>query len=102
MGNSGKIIAIEPQSLLQPIIKKNLNLNNCDNVTILQTIILDATKMASMYISTDMNTGSTSLLKNSRFSLPKEKVQGLTLMEVFQQQGITACNLLKVDIEGSE
>lgn len=102
VGNKGKVIAIEPQSRLQPIIKKNLNLNNCDNVTILQAIILDTPKVASMYISTDMNTGSTSLVKTSRFSLPQEEVQGLTLTEVFQQQGITTCNLLKVDIEGYE
>ncbi len=102
VGKNGKVIAIEPQSRLQPIIKKNLNLNNCDNVTVLQTIILDVPKMASMYISTDMNTGSTSLVKTSRFSLPTEEIQGLTLMEVFQKQGITSCNLLKVDIEGYE
>lgn len=102
VGNNGKVISVEPQSRLQLIIKANLELNKCENVTVLQAIILDAPKMASMYISTDMNTGSTSLVKTSRFTLPKEEIQGLTLTEVFQQQGITTCDLLKVDIEGYE
>lgn len=102
VGKNGKVISVEPQSRLQGIIKTNLELNNCENVTVLQAIILDSPKMASMYISTDMNTGSTSLVKTSRFALPKEEIQGLTLEEVFQQQGITTCDLLKVDIEGYE
>ncbi len=99
---AGKVIAIEPQSRLQPIIRKNLSLNNCENVTILQVLVSDSSTMANLYISTDMNTGSTSLVKTSRFSLPKEELQALTLADVFQQQGITTCDLLKVDIEGYE
>ncbi len=102
VGNTGKVIAVEPQSRLQPIIRKNLSLNNCENVTLLQVIILDSPKMASIHISTDMNTGSTSLVKISRFALSKEEIQGLTLTEVFRQQEITHCDLLKIDIEGYE
>jgi FkbM family methyltransferase len=102
VGKKGKVITIEPQSRLQPIIKKNLALNNCKNVTILQTLVSDSSGIGSLYLASDLNSGATSLVSISRFSLPKEDIQTLTLTEVFHQQKIFTCDLLKVDIEGYE
>lgn len=102
VGGNGRVITIEPQSRLQPIINKNLTLNKCKNVTILQTLVSDSSGIGCLYLTSDLNTGATSLVSISRFLLPKEDIQALTLTEVFQQQNILTCDLLKVDIEGYE
>ncbi|MEC4985903.1 MAG: FkbM family methyltransferase [Oscillatoria sp. PMC 1068.18] len=102
VGNQGKIIAVEPQERLQPILRENLRLNNCENVIISQVAVSDKPEKVTLYISPDMNTGSTGATKISRFSQPKQETTALTLTQLFEQQGIATCDLLKVDIEGFE
>ncbi|MEC4894328.1 MAG: FkbM family methyltransferase [Oscillatoria sp. PMC 1051.18] len=102
VGKEGKIIAVEPQERLQPILRENLRLNNCENVTILSVAVSDKSETVTLYISPDMNTGSTGATKISRFSQPKQETIALTLTELFDQQAIATCDLLKIDIEGFE
>jgi FkbM family methyltransferase len=102
VGHDGVVLAIEPQSRLQPIIKKNLSLNGCKNVEVLPLAINFESKPLTLNLSSDMNTGSTSVTRTTRYPLLKEDVSGITLVEVFRRYSIDSCDLLKVDIEGYE
>ena len=102
VGNDGRIIAVEPQSRLQPIIKKNIGLNECENVTLVSAAISDSSEILTLHLSPDINTGSTAAMQTTYYPLSKQEVGAMTLNELFQQQGINTCDLLKIDIEGWE
>lgn len=102
VGSRGKVIAVEPQDRLQPIVRKNLSLNGCENVNVVQVAVSDKPGTITIFISADMNTGSTSAVKISRFSQPTQEIPALPLKDIFEQQGLTTGELLKVDIEGYE
>ena len=102
VGDSGRVVAVEPQSRLQSVINKNLDLNHCSNTEVLQTVVSDKREKMMLHLSPDMNSGSTSLMQTTRYPLQKQEIAGLTLAEIFQEQGVTECDLLKVDIEGWE
>ena len=102
VGEMGKVVAVEPQSRLQPVIAKNLALNHCKNTIVLQVAVSDKREDVVLHLSPDINSGSTSLVQTTRYPIPKQEVAGLTLAEIFHEQGITTCDLLKVDIEGWE
>jgi FkbM family methyltransferase len=102
LGNAGKVIAIEPQSRLQSVISKNLSLNDCENVNVLPLAVSDKSESITLLLSPDINTGSTSVIQTTRYPLSQEKVPGATLTEIFREQAITNCDLLKLDIEGYE
>jgi FkbM family methyltransferase len=100
--SQGKVFAIEPQSRLQPIIKENINLNSCNNIQVLQVAISGKSETVTLFVSPDMNTGSTSLIQTTAYSLPKQEVTSITLAEFFQMHEIDTCDLIKIDIEGYE
>jgi len=102
IGQNGIVIAVEPQTRLQPIIKQNISLNACKNVELLPFAVNDASQPVTLNISPDMNTGSTSAIRTTHYPLLKETVQGITLEEIFRRYSISNCDLLKIDIEGYE
>ena len=102
VGTTGKVVAIEPQARLQYIIHKNLTLNHCNNVQILPVAVSDKSEKASLNLSPDMNTGASSLSRSTLYPLPKQEVELVTLTKIFEQENITSCDLIKIDIEGWE
>lgn len=102
VGNHGRVIAIEPQNRLQKIIYKNLTLNQCDNVTVVQVAISNQSEQVTLYVTPDMNTGATSMALTTRYPLSKQEISAITLTRLFEEQKISICDLLKIDIEGYE
>jgi FkbM family methyltransferase len=105
VGAGGRVIAVEPQSRLQPVIQENLRLNNCANVEI-QHILLSATDGESELVLTpQLNTGASSIAPlhmKLRRIMPTEHVASLTLASFLAQAAIPRCDLIKIDIEGAE
>jgi len=101
-GPSGKVIAVEPQSRLQSVIQANLNLNQCKNVRLIRAVVSAASGTATLELASEMNTGGSSLFKNTAYSVKTESVQSLTLAELLDLTGVGACDLMKVDVEGAE
>lgn len=102
VGENGRVFAVEPQYRLKRVIEKNLELNNCKNITILQLAVTDKNEDAVLYLCPDLNTGGSSLKRTTIYPLRKQKVKSVTLSEIFRQEKIRKCHLLKVDIEGGE
>jgi FkbM family methyltransferase len=104
VGPKGKVLAVEPQRRLQPILYENLGLNNVmENVLVIPAAITDSVGKATLHISPDINTGSTSLVTETTiYRLPTETVPTITMSELFVRHGIEKANLVKMDIEGFE
>lgn len=102
VGKKGKIIAIEPQARLQEVIKRNIDLNNCENTTIMKTIVSNHNQNMELYLTPNLNSGASSIIRPTKYKLPTENVPTMTLNQIFTKKCITHCKLLKIDIEGGE
>lgn len=102
VGPEGIVIAIEPQTRLQEVLRMNLNANHCQNVRLVKAVVSSKTGRAQLALTPDMNTGATSLFRSTKYPLPTEEVQSFTLAELFTTLQIHRCDLMKVDIEGAE
>jgi len=102
VGSRGQVIAVEPQSRLQSVVLKNLEINGCYNVRLIRCIISDQSGVGRLMIAPETNTGSSGLFRATRYWVPSEQVPSLTLCELLQKTGILTCDLLKMDVEGAE
>ncbi len=98
----GKVLCVEPQTRLQPIIQENLNLNACRNVTVLPLALAQSEGKTTLHLTPDTNTGSTNQFKKSRFGGAEETVLSQTLDSVLRAHGIERVRFLKLDCEGAE
>ena len=102
VGSSGRVVAVEPQERLKPILAANLKINGLDNVTLCYVAISDSQSHSELFISPDVNTGSSSLVRATRYSVPRQVVQTTTLTKVLADAGVGRVDLMKIDIEGFE
>lgn len=102
VGSSGRVLAVEPQSRLQPVLRRNFALNHADNVTITAAVVSNDIGVAELNLAPSMNTGATSLIRSTRYGLQRESVPALPLAEILTRAGLTTVDLLKLDIEGWE
>lgn len=101
-GPEGRVLVVEPQSRLQPVINENLRLNGIDKAVVLHAAVSDQRGTAVFHLSPDMNTGASGLNQPTRYSVPTEEVQMLTLTDILAQAGVETVDLMKMDIEGFE
>jgi len=111
VGQSGKVIAIEPQERLWSVIINNSILNNCANLQILPYGISSAPGEATMMLYSDFNTGASSLSPNFNFYISlisirkkfykRQKIHTRTL-DGLKASLPNRVKLIKIDIEGFE
>jgi len=99
VGSHGRVIAVEPQSRLQRVIAKNLELNSCKNVVVSHRAITNGEGVISLPLARRCNTGATSLYGSSKRT---EQVYTLSLQQLFSLHNIEQCSVLKIDAEGAE
>lgn len=102
VGREGRVIAVEPQERLKEIIKKNSELNGCDNIDLVSIAVSDKEGIGYLYMSPDMNTGSSSFIKETLYPVPRKEVKTKTLANIFADNNLDRCDLIKIDIEGWE
>ncbi|MBL8227485.1 MAG: FkbM family methyltransferase [Bryobacterales bacterium] len=102
VGAQGIVVAIEPQSRLQPVIQANLDINRCHNVRLLKCLVSGKTGEMNLSLSPDVNTGASTLFRQTKYSLPTERVESVTMADLFVRAKVDHCDLMKVDIEGAE
>lgn len=101
-GQSGKVIAIEPNPETISILRENLLLNACTNVQILEVGLAAEAGEAVLFENRHVNRGGASLINQSRICDPLNRshdVQLSTLDEVCKNEQIA---LVKIDVEGFE
>ncbi|HEX7558597.1 MAG TPA: FkbM family methyltransferase [Usitatibacter sp.] len=102
VGPAGRVIAIEPQTRLQAVLKENLRLNDALRVEVVTAAISDTSGKAKLHISPDTNTGSSSLAQTTAYRLPTEEVPTKTLLDLLAECRVGTVDLMKMDIEGFE
>jgi FkbM family methyltransferase len=101
-GPQGKVVAIEPQLRLLPVIEKNLELNAIQGVQVVNAAITDKEGEGTFFLAASTNTGSSGLHRSAKYALPSQSVQLLRLEQVLDGAGLQSVDLMKVDIEGFE
>jgi FkbM family methyltransferase len=102
VGSTGRVVGVEPQLRLLPVIQRNLELNGCANVGIENCVLGAAAEELQLHLAPATNTGSSSLFLNTRYKLATQKVQCWPLGEFLDRCGLDRVDLMKVDVEGAE
>lgn len=96
----GKVLSVEPQSRLIPILQKNIAANGLTNVQVLNTALGDREGCVTLFLSPDINSGSSSVRRLRRGV--SEKVKCMTLDRLAAQCFLKKIRLVKLDCEGAE
>jgi FkbM family methyltransferase len=96
--DKGLILSFEPDPDNCLLLKKNVNLNNLNNVRIFQKAVAGVCGKRLIYRD-PINNAAHSLIK---ITSQKISVDCLTLSEIFSTFKINSCDLLKIDCEGAE
>jgi FkbM family methyltransferase len=102
VGLTGRVLAIEPQARLEPVIRHNLKLNGGANVTLVQVAISDVSGATEFNLAPDTNTGSSGLARATRYANPTQAVRTLTLDTCLREHSLAKVDVMKIDIEGYE
>ena len=101
-GVHGRVLAIEPQERLIPVLRTNLTLNDISNVEIENSAISDHDGTGSLYLAPTTNTGATSLKASGRMGDSVQAIALKTLSRVLDEHRLEHIDLMKIDIEGWE
>ena len=98
------IYAFEPVRENFEALLKNLAINNVKNVIPINKAVTCDGRDITMYTS-EFSTGACTAIKHEREQFSwnvSTNIKSVTLNEIFEKYGISICNLLKIDCEGSE
>jgi FkbM family methyltransferase len=101
-GPSGRVLAIEPQERLLPMIKENIRINGVAWATVLNVAVTDVPGTVTLHLTADMAPGGSGLFRQTKYHLPTQQAIARTLTQILNEEGIDHVDLMKVDIEGSE
>jgi FkbM family methyltransferase len=101
-GKNGRVIAIEPQARLLPILDCNLRLNGLANVDVVECAVSDRAGVAPLYLEPGHNTGVTSLTNRSRWRRSTQNVSTRRLADILRDRAIGYVDFIKMDIQGYE
>lgn len=102
VGPAGRVLAIEPQNRLKPVIERNAALNGLENIIIDTSLVSDHRGTARLALSADTNPGSTGTFNAALYPVRWQDVEADTLSAILDRHEISHVHCLKVDIEGSE
>lgn len=110
VGHVGRVLAIEPDKANFGFLERQINLNRINgSVRIKRCALTDEMKEVVLFHNSDNDGGHAiwpvwkhDFNKKSLKSLKVNKVQGMTLDEICEQNQITYIDLLKIDTEGAE
>jgi FkbM family methyltransferase len=101
-GSGGRVVAIEPQRRLLPIIDENLRLNTIRWANVVNAVVTDKPGTVTIHLAPDTNTGGSGLHKNTKYRLATQEVAARTLSQILKDENLTHVDLMKVDIESFE
>jgi len=95
VGNSGRVIAIEPNPKIAPFLQENVRLNGLNNVTVFQTAL--GAKEGVTPFNCDRRDDCSRIIEKGGITVPMT-----TLDKVIEIEPTRDIDLLKVDVEGYE
>ena len=101
VGNEGRIIAIEPNPINYNYLKKNIKLNNLNNITALN-IGIWSHKNVLNFISKGYGSSFKPLKDLEKNDKEYRKIEVNTIDNIITELKLNKLNLIKMDIEGAE
>jgi len=102
VGPEGSVLAIDPQDRLAAVLERNIELNQCSNITVFPGAISDYQGQAELHLLPDLNTGGSSLAQITRYRTATQTTPLCTLEHLLSKKGWDHVDLIKIDIEGWE
>lgn len=102
IGKEGKVVAIEPSASNIELLKKNLELNGYDKVTVLSGAVSDESGEKEFFLAkhSNLNTFHPDSSASEFMSGESVKVKSYTVPELVAEHG--APDLIRMDVEGHE
>jgi FkbM family methyltransferase len=103
IGESGRVIAFEPNPVVYEELKSNIELNRLSNALVLPIALSDSSGDSQFYFPHEGQEGHGGLRKNNSFTEARiENVSTDRLDEVLLRLSIKKVDLIKIDVEGAE
>lgn len=103
VGEEGRVYAFEPGNFEIGLLTHNIQLNSCENITIVDKAVGNSTGTVDFGISDD---GAMNSLRKTEHSLQSirewKPVQMIRLDDFFEQLAVKRVNFVKIDVEGAE
>lgn len=99
VGNRGKVYSFEPDINVYPRLVENIKLNNCNNVTLINSAVSDKN---SSIMFVNEKASEVSHLAYSNTSSKGYKVNSQTLDSFVAKNKIGKVKMIKIDVEGAE
>ncbi len=100
VGQQGRVFAFEPDLENVAIVRKNIEINNLRNVSVITKGVSNQTGNAILYMSDD-NKCTHAIVKN-REGEHQIQIETITIDESIKQARIGKVSIIKMDIEGAE
>lgn len=105
-GSNGKVISVEPNPQTLKILRKNLQSNSFQNITLKEVAASDKETTLDFYVVRGINTGMASISQanagRSESDLNIVKVPARPLDAILSELGVSRVDVIKLDIEGAE
>jgi len=103
VGPAGRVLAIEPHPAMADRLRFNIAANGAERVSVVQSAVGEEVGTATLHGSAGGNSGQSSLLKDVAFR-PEDRytVAVRPLLDLVEEAGLAAIDVLKIDIEGFE
>lgn len=101
IGNKGKVIAIEPEKFNFSLLKKNIQLNELENVFLVNKAMYSTKAVLPFFVSTENGEGEHSILRKPH-CYHEQNVEADTLDNIVEELKIKNVGLIKIDVEGAE
>ena len=101
VGNTGKVIAFEPETKNFEILKKNIAINNLSNVILEKKIVSNAKGKTKLFLANSGIVGhhTNPTIHNTNYI----EVDSITLDDYLHENNLSEkINFLKIDVEGAE
>lgn len=103
VGPSGKVVAVEPQARLRPIIEANLALNGVDSHVVLSRAVgRDDGETGEMSLYPAIDSGASGLVRNLRFFRATQPVSFISPERILEVAQVDRFDFVKLDVEGFE
>jgi len=100
VGDTGKVLAFEPTAESFGILRKNVELNHCSNVSAFQVALAETKDKA--WLNHEWDPSCNWLRKDPRSSSDGEEVQTVALDQLLEECGVDRVDAMKIDAEGAE
>jgi FkbM family methyltransferase len=104
LGNSGCLIAFEPEPSMRGLLEENIKLNNLTNTSVMQVALGESEGEAELFPSDSPNVGTSALIQRTDYRVKRHgtRVRIRRGDDLITSGEVSQPTVLKIDTEGAE